>query len=1056
MKSNRALFTVAGFATLCASGLTYAQTQTFNTGQAARMVVGQVNFTAGNYGATNTLLGAPSAIAVANGVLWVADANRLGALPSNNRVLRFSDITTYPTATADPSLPDSVCPLCRGTASLVLGQPDFVSADVALTGSGMRNPTGIATDGNVLVVADTDHNRILIWKSPPHLNGQPADVVIGQPDMVSQGTSVPPTASSLRGPTGVWLAGGKLYVADTQDNRILIFNKIPATNNAAADVVIGQPSFTSFVQPDLTQNNATPSASNMQTPVSVTTDGQRMYVSDLGQSRVLIWNAIPTTNGAPADIALGQPDMVSALANNSVNTTGDTYDTDNNPIGAIPVLCQSTGTDENTGTPLYPPRCGRTLSLPRYAISDGTHLFIADAGNDRVLVYNSIPTVTGQKADVILGQPDEFSDNTGQNPDGTNAFQSPCYLAWDVANQNLYVSDTYNRRILVFTPEPLNVPLGAARNAASLSISAIGTVLIGGTVTAKDTVTVTIGGTGYTYTVLPTDTLATIAQGLAKLINKAPDPNVTASVDTDTNTLVLTARVSGSTGSSVTLATSLSSNATESANTSSSSLSINTSDPTQLAPGSLVQISGASLCDNTASADLTQPFLPTSLGGCQVFSDGNVLPLLYVSPTQINVQLPLFYVDRTSTSIYVRTTHADGSLTVTAPIASTIVTQSPGIFADPGNDPRAGLIYHYSSGAMDAITVNGVVRAGDTGTITIGSNSYTYTVNALDTLQTVADAFVNMINLAPDPNVTASTANVNTNIVLQALPGTYQNTLSVTTSETAAPSAVAAAGSGVTVNSDLLLTPTNPTMCCNTNANDLVVVGGAINAGDVATITVGPNTYNYTVQSSDTLASVASALVNLINAGPDPNVNASLQNGNVWLLSYAFGTGGEGVPVSANVSGTSAQLTLSTEFPSTCCSIQLNARVTLKEPAQPGEFVYLYATGIGDTTPEDQQTGQIFQGGSANPPTVPVDTFLTGSYAGSIINTQLVPGTVGVYSVLLQISSSATTDALAETSIAQQGFNSNVVTMPIQAPGSPFTAAELAGHARKAATARQK
>ena len=50
----------------------------------------------------------------------------------------------------------------------------------------------------------------------------------------------------------------------------------------------------------------------MQNPVSVTTDATHMYVADLGQSRVLIFNTIPTTNGASADVVVGQPDFVSA------------------------------------------------------------------------------------------------------------------------------------------------------------------------------------------------------------------------------------------------------------------------------------------------------------------------------------------------------------------------------------------------------------------------------------------------------------------------------------------------------------------------------------------------------------------------------------------------------------------------------------------------------------------------------------------------------------------------------------------------------------------------
>ncbi|MCU1330177.1 MAG: repeat containing protein, partial [Bryobacterales bacterium] len=217
-----------------------AQTIDFNTGQAARLIIGQKNFTISDYGATNQLIGSPAGLALANGTLWVVDSNRLGSTPNNNRILRFSDISTYPRTTDQPDIPGSTCGACRGTASLVLGQPDFFTTSRNLSASGVRNPTGVATDGNILVISDTDNNRVLIWNSLPRANGQPANVVIGQPDFVHNATAVPPTATSLRGPQGVWLQNGKLFIADSQDNRILIYNKIPTTNNAPADVVIGQ------------------------------------------------------------------------------------------------------------------------------------------------------------------------------------------------------------------------------------------------------------------------------------------------------------------------------------------------------------------------------------------------------------------------------------------------------------------------------------------------------------------------------------------------------------------------------------------------------------------------------------------------------------------------------------------------------------------------------------------------------------------------------------------------------------------------------------------------
>jgi uncharacterized protein (TIGR03437 family) len=822
MRVSIALILAAG---LAVSASAQTPPAPFATGQAARLVIGQTNFTTEDFGTTNRLLGAPTGIAYANGVLWVADANRLGALPDNNRVLQFSDVGTYPGPLQDPTIIGSTCGVCRGQASMVLGQPDFVSSDIALTATGMRNPTGIATDGKVVAVADTDNNRILIWLSVPHANGQPPDVVVGQKDFTHNATSVPPTATSLRGPIGVWIAGGKLYVADTQDNRVLIYNKIPTTNGVAADVVIGQPNFTSFVQPDLTLNNATPAANNMQDPISVTTDATHMYVADLGQSRVLIFNTIPTSNGAAADVVVGQPDMVSAADNNGFTVPANpTIDMEGNPEGLTPVLCQAgaayatalgqSGTTavDAEGTLLFPLRCAATLSFPRYAFSDGTRLFIADGGNDRVLVYNKIPTTNGVPADTILGEADEFSDNTGQNPDGSDAFQTPSALAWD--GVNLYVSDTYNRRVVVYTAEPLNIQLAGARNAASLQIYALGSVAMEGTIQAKDTVSIEINtatcpGTGcYTYTVLSTDTLTTVADALAKLINAAPDKDVTAGVDDTTATVVLTARQFGQAGANVTLAVATSANAAILPQASGGNLNIYLQNPTSIAPGTLITMFGQSLCDGVASASFSQTYLPFAMAGCEIFVDGQRAPLLYVSPGQINAQMPVEYVDRTSVSLYSRVTHADGSITVSAPIGVTIVPQNPGIFAGGGSDPRPGLVYHGSSSAVDALSIDGLATAGDIVTIQIGTapgatttNSYSYTVLSTDTLANVRDGIVKAINSAPDPNVVASAANEFQRMLIKArLPGPAGE--GITISQT------------VSTNGTESITIFNPITCC--------------------------------------------------------------------------------------------------------------------------------------------------------------------------------------------------------------------------------------------------
>ena len=164
----------------------------------------------------------------------------------------------------------------------------------------------------------------------------------------------------------------------------------------------------------------------------------------------------------------------------------------------------------------YPTQSNATMDFPRYALSDGVHLFIADGGNDRVMVYNTIPTSNGMPADAIIG---ELGGAINQASDSTDSMRTPLSLAWD--GQNLYVADSFNVRVLVYTPAVPNVPYSGVRNAASLNVYAAGSVAIGGAIQAKDTVTITINGTDYKYTVLKTDTLDTVTTALANLINAA-------------------------------------------------------------------------------------------------------------------------------------------------------------------------------------------------------------------------------------------------------------------------------------------------------------------------------------------------------------------------------------------------------------------------------------------------------------------------------------------------------------------------------------------------------
>lgn len=782
----------------------------FLTGQAARLVVGQQNFTYQLYQSppTQNVLAAPAGVAYGGDRLFVVDSNVMFSALSNNRVLEYTPVSAFPTPTSIPSQSSSLygtCPVCVGVPSLVLGQPDFVTNTVATTQSSVYAPTAVATDGTILAVADTNNNRVLIWRSIPTTNNQPADVVVGQADFTTSAAPEPPTASSLSGPQGVWIYNGQLFIADTFNNRVLIYHSIPTSNGASADVVLGQPDFVTNPPPPVTEDVPPPTQSSLASPTSVTTEGTHLFIADLGHNRVLIWNSIPASNGAPADVVLGQPDFVSDLSDNSS------------------VLCPSNGTDSTTGDPTYPFLCGNTYSFPRFALSDGVRLFVADGGNDRVLVYNTIPTANPTPStagpDAILGQPDQNTDSASAD---TDSLQTPSALAWD--GTNLWVADAYNLRVVAYTPVDFDVsgqlPVTAVRNAASLQIYGTGTITFAGTPAEKDTLEVTIDTTNYTYTVQKNDTLLNIATGLANLINglvsgTAQDTNVDAIADLSNVVnprIILTARLPGSAGTGTAYSATVTS-ASVTATTAAPTIEINLADATQIGPGSLITIYGSNLSSQTAAASIitnsdgTQVY-PIGLGGTKVYVDGMAAHLLYVSPTQINAQMPFEVDDRTSVSVEVVSHNADGSVSASNAIGTVIVAANPGIFAASGPEPRAGFVYHYSQNAIGVVDVDGTINAGDTGTITINGTAYTYTVQSTDTLDTIETALINLIN-ATDPNVTASAANEFNRIILTAKKaGTAGAAITLAASDSSG--------------ADLILTALSTTLCCGTSATGLV------------------------------------------------------------------------------------------------------------------------------------------------------------------------------------------------------------------------------------------
>jgi hypothetical protein len=208
-----------------------------------------------------------------------------------------------------------------------------------------------------LVLADTDNNRVLIWNTIPTTIDQPADIVLGQPNFTTAGAGA--QQFLLSRPAGRVGAGNATVRGRHENSRVMIWNSIPTSNNQPADVVLGEPNFTTA--PPATTSDLPPTASNLFNPVSVTSDGQHLYVTDLGHNRVLIWNSIPTQNGQAADVVVGQPNMTSGGDNDAphLRATGTTP-TESHLCLRLPDPFALPSARQR-GNPIYPGRCGLPL-----------------------------------------------------------------------------------------------------------------------------------------------------------------------------------------------------------------------------------------------------------------------------------------------------------------------------------------------------------------------------------------------------------------------------------------------------------------------------------------------------------------------------------------------------------------------------------------------------------------------------------------------------------------------------------------------------------------------
>ena len=425
-------------------------------------------------------------------ILYVSDGN-------NNRVLAWKDATDF-----RAGLP----------ADLVIGQQDFYHTNPNGPGIGLQTglygPTGLAVYKGDLYVADTNNNRILRYPKPfANAGNEFPDLYIGQPNLNSRAVNFLGQVDQQ----GLFLAGGRsslafdsagnLWITDPGNRRVLRFKAADvagAGGPLTADLELGQPFGFTEVRPalklaDLLTGNvfANPQALGFD-------PSGRLFVCDADPTnqiaRVLVFpgpftgsgptaarimgvfgsNQTPTLDQKSKTLMLFPSGLFffpGATAKVGVLDSGfnrillfDSFDkwpdqaTSYSPQ-AVSVMGQAsfTALNPNGGLGFLPPASNSTFYQPTSAFFSGAELYIADAGNNRVVglpfqggFFGPANGLWGQdrfdmmQPNLVEGREFYFSNvaNTGTTADAG--------IAVDTSGDtpHLYVSDPFNNRVLGF------------------------------------------------------------------------------------------------------------------------------------------------------------------------------------------------------------------------------------------------------------------------------------------------------------------------------------------------------------------------------------------------------------------------------------------------------------------------------------------------------------------------------------------------------------------------------------------------------------------------------
>lgn len=279
-------------------------------------------------------------------------------------------------------------PIANTPPDLVLGQTDFTGGDSGAGLDRLNFPVQVATDGTRIFVADTENHRILIWNRWPTKNGQPADLALQ-----GGGHSIQVSKSAFHWPWGLWTDGTKLAISSTRGGGVLIWNSIPTKGDQPADFVLR-------------------AGGKFGTPRTITGDGKCLIVGDHNPrvdgagTGTFIWKRFPTKDDEPYDFFEPTP----------ARLLGPWLRGCFAPDGRLVLLGETLH--------LYralPQAAGErpALSVTGYSFRGGDHvgaamaggrLYVCTGNRNCIVVYNTLPERPDHRPNFAVGSPDIETD----------------------------------------------------------------------------------------------------------------------------------------------------------------------------------------------------------------------------------------------------------------------------------------------------------------------------------------------------------------------------------------------------------------------------------------------------------------------------------------------------------------------------------------------------------------------------------------------------------------------------------------------------------------------